>query len=147
MTERKNLPPTPYNKALSRDLLLNYDDSLDNCLYFEHNFGEYALEGRILYNEQGEMPWVLSVHGARSDYTKSDVVTLGLRERGYSILGFNMSGHSVASKIPVESTTLGHNIREADAFYSYLHPQREKKLIAYSIGATPALKILEKNLD
>jgi len=115
--------------------------------YFEHDFAEYSLEARILYNENNETPWVLSVHGARSDYAKSDEVTVGLQKRGYSILGFNMSGHNDASKIPVEQTTLGNNIKETEAFYSYLDPQRKKKIIAYSLGATPALKALGAHRD
>lgn len=120
---------------------------LENSSYFEHNFGEYSLEGRILYNSRYEKPWLISVHGARSDYTKSDAVTVGLRECGYSILGFNMSGHNPASKIPLEQTTLGNNVKETEVFYSYLDPQRKKKILAYSLGATPALKILGMHLD
>lgn len=120
---------------------------LENSAYFAHQVGHYSLEARILYNNTHQKPWVLSVHGARSDYTKSDTVTVGLRERGYSILGFNMSGHSMASKIPVEQTKLGNNVKEAEAFYSYLDPKRKKKIIAYSLGATPALKIIGMHID
>ena len=120
---------------------------LENSFYFEHNFGKYSLGGRILYNNRHEEPWLVSVHGARSDYTKSDAVTVGLQERGYSILGFNMSGHNPASKISLEQTTLGNNVKETEAFYSYLDPQRKKKILAYSLGATPALKILGMHLD
>ncbi len=126
------------NKKISR---------LENSSYFEHNFGEYSLEGRILYNSRNKEPWVLSIHGARSDYTKSDTVTVGLRDRGYSILGFNMSGHNPASKISLEQTTLGNNVKETEVFYSHLDPQRKKKIIAYSLGATPALKTLGIHLD
>ncbi|MBI4079003.1 MAG: alpha/beta hydrolase [Candidatus Levybacteria bacterium] len=120
---------------------------LENSYYFKHHVGDYTLEGRILYNSGHQKPWVLSIHGARSDYSKSDTVTIGLRERGYSILGFNMSGHDPASNIPGEQTTLGDNVKESKAFYSYLDPQRKKKIIAYSLGATPALKILGMHLD
>ena len=127
--------------------LLKYNESHTNSFYFEHNFDKYSLKARILYNESGDVPWVFSVHGARSDYTKSDAVTAGLRDRGYSILGFNMSGHNGTSKIPVEETTLGNNIRESSAFFSYLDPKRKKKIIAYSLGATPALKTLGNYID
>ncbi|MBI3289808.1 alpha/beta fold hydrolase [Candidatus Microgenomates bacterium] len=121
--------------------------SVDNRSYFKHNFGEYSLEARILNNEKGEKPWVFSVHGARSDYAKSDAITVGLQKRGCSILGFNMSGHNDASKISIEQTTLGNNIKEAEAFFSYLNPKTKKKIIAYSLGATPALKVLETHID
>lgn len=120
---------------------------VENSSYFEHNFGEYSLDGRILYNSRHEKPWLISVHGARSDYAKSDAVTVGLRKRGYSILGFNMSGHNPASKIYLGQTTLGNNVKETEVFYSYLDPQRKKKIIAHSLGATPALKILGMHLD
>lgn len=120
---------------------------LENSSYFEHNFGEYFLGGRILYNNNNDEPWVLSIHGGRSDYTKSDTVTVGLRERGCSILGFNMSGHNPDSKIPLEQTTLSNNVRETESFYSYLDQQRKKAILAYSLGATPALKILGMHLD
>lgn len=115
--------------------------------YFENNFGSYSLRGRILYNTEHDQPWVLSVHGARSDYAKSDTVTAGVRDRGYSVLGFNMSGHNPGSNIALEQTTLGNNIRETEAFYSYLDKRRKKAIIAYSLGATPALKILDSHLD
>ena len=120
---------------------------LKNSSYFEHTFGEYSLWGRILYNSRHEEPWLLSVHGARSDYAKSDTITVGLQDRGYSILGFNMSGHNPACKISLGRTTLGNNVKETEAFYSYLDQQRKKKILAYSLGATPALKILDMHLD
>lgn len=132
-------------------MTMNYENkgkiAIRNSSYFEHNFGRYSLKGRILYNSRHEEPWVLSVHGARSDYAKSDTVTAGLRARGYSILGFNMSGHNPTSNISLEQTTLGNNVKETNMFYSYLDPQRKKKIIAYSLGATPALKILGTYLN
>lgn len=115
--------------------------------YFEHSFGEHSLHARILHNDNNEAPWVLSVHGARSDYAKSDAVTVDLRDRGYSILGFNMSGHSAASEIPVEQTKLDNNVEEAMAFYTYLDPHRKKKIIAHSLGSAPALKTIGEHID
>lgn len=115
--------------------------------YFEHTLGEYALDGRILYNQANDDPWVLSIHGARADFTKSDAVTFGLQERGYSILGMNLSGHSQAGVLEPEQTTLGNNIAEAEAFFGYLADGRKKTIIAYSLGGTPALKLLESHAD
>lgn len=118
-----------------------------NSEYFEHDFGMYSLHGRILYNGEREDPWVFSVHGARSDFAKSDTVTIGLRDRGFSILGFNMSGHNSDSKIPLEQTTLGNNVLETETFYSYLSHKRKKNVVAYSLGATLALKLLYSHAD
>lgn len=115
--------------------------------YFQHSFGDYALEARILYNEVGEDPWILSIHGARADFTKSDAVAYGLQERGYSLLGINMSGHSRAGVLEPEQTTLGDNVREVETFFSYLDNGHKKTVIAYSLGGTPALKLLEAHAD
>ena len=113
--------------------------------YFEHQFSGYALEGRRLYNGEHEEPWILSIHGARADYTKSDAVSFGLQERGYSLLGMNLSGHSKAGVREPEAVTLGDNVQEADVFFNYLNGNRKKVVIAYSLGGTPALKLLEKH--
>jgi pimeloyl-ACP methyl ester carboxylesterase len=120
--------------------------STPNTAYFEHDFGSYKLEARIAYNEAHDDPWILSVHGARGDYTKSDPVTLGLRDRGYSVLSFSMSGHSPAGVLASEETSLANNIAEAQAFFQYLDPHRPKVLIGYSLGGTPVLKTLERHL-
>lgn len=136
-----------YQKSKYSDELWFNEQPPGEAAYFEHQFGEYALEARILYNQNHDKPWVLSVHGARADYTKANVVSFGLQNRGYSTLGMNMSGHSKAGVVAVEKTTLGNNIREADAFYDYLSGDRQKSVIAYSLGGTPALKLLEKHAD
>lgn len=116
----------------------------DGVEYFDHDFGHYKLEARILFNERRDWPRVLSVHGARSDFTKADAVTLGLRERGISVLGMNLSGHSAAGVLKPEETCLGNNIQEVEAFYQYLDAKKPKVIIAYSLGAIPVLKLLEK---
>ena len=118
-----------------------------NTAYFEHDFGAYKLEARIVYNAAHDEPWVLSIHGALGDYTKSDPITLGLRDRGYSVLSFSMSGHSPAGVLKPEQTSLANNIAEAKAFFQYLDPNRPKVLIGYSLGGTPALKTLGDHLS
>lgn len=114
-----------------------------DCAYFEHNFGDYALEARILYNEQHEKPHVLSVHGARADYTKANAVSFGLQERGISTLSINLSGHNDASPIPLETTSLAQNIEEAEAFYDYLDKSHPITLIGYSLGGAVVLELLK----
>lgn len=123
------------------------EDPPGKAAYFEHSFGDYALEGRILYGKSEEDPWILSIHGARADFTKSDAIAFGLQERGYSMLGLNMSGHSKAGVLEPEQTTLGHNVHEVETFFDYLDNGRKKTIIAYSLGGTPALKLLEKHAD
>lgn len=140
-------PGTTYPESKYHQDLWFKDTSPGRAEYFDHSLGGYALEGRILYNSKGEDPWVFSIHGARADFTKSDAVTYGLQERGYSLLGMNMSGHSKAGVISPEQTTLGDNVREAEVFFGYLGGDRKKAVIAYSLGGTPALKLLERHAN
>ena len=122
-----------------------FPDKLADAAYFEHDFQGYSLEGRMLYNQAHDDPWVLSIHGARADFTKSDAVSLGLQKRGYSVLGMNLSGHSEAGVLKLEETSLQNNVDEAEAFFGYLDSEKKKVVIAYSLGGTPALKLLEKH--
>lgn len=139
-------PPTTYPVSRYKDTLI--DPSAPNdATYFMQPFEGYELEARILYNTSHARPWVLSVHGARSDYSKNDVISLGLQTRGCAMLSMNMSGHSKAQDVPLEQTSLGKNIAEAEAFFGYLDPNRPKALIAYSLGGTPALEVLGNHLD
>jgi len=115
--------------------------------YFEQPFDGYSLEGRVLYNQDHEEPWIFSVHGARADYTKADAVSFGLQQRGHSLLGMNMSGHSKAGVLAPEQTTLGNNIREVETFFDYLSDDHPKTVIGYSLGGTPVLKLLEDHAD
>lgn len=140
-------PENLYDTSQYEEDLWFHDAPANSTRYFQHTMGSYALEGRILFNEAGDTPWVLSIHGARADYTKSDAVSLALQERGYSLLGMNLSGHSKAGALEPEQTTLGNNIREAEAFYEYLDDARQKVVFAYSLGGTPALKLLENHAD
>lgn len=139
--------PETYVESNHHDDLWFSDNPPGQASYFERSLGNYILEGRILYNETHEEPWVLSIHGARADFTKSDAVAFGLQQRGYSILGMNMSGHSKAGVLKPEQTTLGNNVREAEAFYDCLNDSRKKVVIAYSLGGTPALKLLEQHAN
>jgi pimeloyl-ACP methyl ester carboxylesterase len=139
-------PPTTYPVSRHKNVL---EDTLmpADAAYFMHEFDGYALEARILYNAEHARPWILSIHGARADYTKNNIISIGLQQRGYSVLGMNMSGHSKASAVPLEQTSLAHNVAETEAFFGYLDPNRPKALIAYSLGGTPALKVLGEHLD
>lgn len=138
--------PSTYSTSQYQDKL-QFNQPITDAVYFEHPFDGYALEGRILYNAKHDRPWVLSIHGARADATKSDSVSLPLRDRGYSVLSFNLSGHSAAGVLSPAATTLGNNVREAKAFFEYLDPTRPKVIIGYSLGGTPALKTLAQHLN
>lgn len=140
------MKPKLYNVPKQKTKLHMWSDTPDTA-YFEHNFGTYKLEARIVYNASHAEPWILSVHGARGDYTKSDPVTLSLRGRGYSILSFSMSGHSPAGVLVDGETSLANNISEALAFFQYLDPNRPRALIGYSLGGTPVLKTLGAHLS
>lgn len=140
MTER-------YHISHHQDALIFNDQAPGKVEYFEESFDSYQLEGRILYNDSKAEPWVLSIHGARADFTKSNAVSFGLQQRGYSLLGLTMSGHSNAGVLLPEQTTLGSNITEVESFFSELDPNRKKVVFAFSLGGTPALKLLEKHAD
>lgn len=111
---------------------------------FQTNGTKYDLEARILYNQQHEAPWVLSIHGALGDYSKANPLLLELQDKGISTLGITMSGHSAASPLAPEETTLANNIHEAEAFFADLNPRRPAVVMGFSLGGTPALKLLEK---
>lgn len=119
----------------------------ENARYLMHNFGAYSAEARIVYNQAHDEPWVISIHGAKGDYTKNDLFTLGLRQRDYSVLSMTLSGHSAASGVAPEDTSLGNNMREVEAFFDYLDPERKKIVIGYSMGGTSALNLLKKYAD
>jgi dienelactone hydrolase len=143
-----NMSVTPKLKTYSTSkyqAVLAFPEAPPDAVYFEHPFDGYALEGRIVYNEQHDEPWILSIHGARADYSKSDAMTLGLRARGHSVLSMNLSGHSEAGVLPAEQTSLANNINEVATFFKYLDPRRPKTVIGYSMGGTSALKLLEKH--
>jgi hypothetical protein len=149
----KQLLPVTYSHS-KQQAHLYFSEEHTNVAYFEHtfehaegDFDSYQLEARIAYNDKREQPWVLSIHGARADFTKSDAVTIGLQQKGYSILGMNLSGHSPAGVLASEQTTLSNNIGEVAAFYQYLSPHRQKVVIGYSMGGTSALKLLEEHAD
>lgn len=135
------LYPEPRNQ---QDLYFD-DQPPGQVAYLEEVFDDYTLEGRILYNSNHEEPWIISVHGARADYTKSNAISFGLQERGYSVLGLNLSGHSKAGVLQPEQTTLANNVSETEKFFGRLNPQRKKTVFGYSLGGTPALKLLEKH--
>lgn len=132
-----------YDKSKFQDVLCFPESPPGKSSYFELPFGSYSLEGRILYNEAGDDPWVLSIHGAKGDYTKANAISFALQERGYSLLGMNMSGHSKAGILSPEETSLATNIQEVEAFFDALSLQRKKVVIGYSLGGTPALKLLQ----
>lgn len=140
-------PEAPYQQSKHQEHLSFPDMPPGEAVYFEQSFGPYALEGRILYDVAHDEPWILSVHGARGDYTKADAISFGLQERGNSLVGMALSGHSKAGVLPSEQTTLDNNIREAVAFYEYLRDDRPKTVIGYSLGGTPVLKLLEDHAD
>lgn len=137
-----------YAKSKYQDDLWFKDEPPGKAAYFELPFDGYSLEARVLFNEKNEEPWILSVHGARGDFTKSDVIAFGLQERGYSLLGMNMSGHNDKTGVlKPEQTTLGNNVKEVNAFFGNLDKNRKRVVIAYSLGGTPALKLLEQHAD
>lgn len=139
------IPSKPYTYSKHEKNLWFNNKPPGKTIYFEHQFKKYALEGRILYGTKAELPFIYSIHGARADFTKADIISFELQQYGYSILSINMSGHSKASPLKPEQTTLGDNIYEVETFYQYLNDKRKKIVIAYSLGGTPALKLLEKH--
>ena len=140
--------PTPlYAKPQTKDLLQFPDAPPGPAAYITEDFGNCKLEARILYNEAHDAPWVLSIHGARADFTKSNPITFGLQKRDYSSLAMTLSGHSPAGILKPEETSLANNIIEAKTFYENLDGSRPKTLIAFSMGGAVALEVLAKHLE
>lgn len=139
--------PERYQSSHNQGKLYFEDQPHGDVAYFEELFDGYSLEGRILFNKSHDEPWVLSIHGARADFTKSNAVSFGMQDRGYSMLGLTMSGHSKAGALAPKQTTLGNNISEAESFFGELDPNRKKVVFAFSLGGTPALKLLETHAD
>lgn len=140
-------PTQIYSNSKHADKLWFSDAPRGEVAYFEHDFGNYSLEARALYNSQLDRPNIMSIHGARADFSKADPVSFGLQELGHSILGISLSGHSGSGVLLPEQTSLRNNIEEAQTFFRYLDPDAPKSIIAYSLGGTPAIKTLEQNLD
>ena len=113
--------------------------------YFQHDFGHYALEARILFNRQEEWPSVFSIHGARSDYTSTNVLTFGLQQNDISTLSVNLSGHNASSPLALNNTSLQNNIAEASAFFDYLDCASPITVIAHSLGGAVALNLLKRH--
>lgn len=145
MSDAQNVTMPGRSEPRRQDPLLSYEPDVD-AEYFDHSFGRYTLQGRIVRNDSRSRPRTLSIHDARADYTDADFITLGLRERGISILGMNLSGHSAGSGVALNRTTLGHNVAEAEAFYSYLDPAAGRSVIAYGLGCTTALEVAGRHL-
>lgn len=143
----KNFGTTKIRLKPSNPDKLWFDDKpFGKAVYFHHDFGNYSLEARITYNRNDDQPRVISLHGARADYTKANAVTLGLQRKGVSVLAPNLSGHNKVSPIPPSASSLNSNIKEAEAFYEYLDTSKPVVLIGYSLGGTVALEILKKHV-
>jgi hypothetical protein len=134
-----------YDKSKHAKYLCFDEPAPGKAAYFEHDFGSYKLEARILYNKKHEEPWVISIHGARGDFTKANGILFELQNSGYSILGMNLSGHSPASGVEPGKTSLAANIHEAEVFFSRLNPTRKKIVLGFSMGATSALSLLRNH--
>ncbi|MDY7577522.1 alpha/beta hydrolase [Herbaspirillum sp. RTI4] len=108
--------------------------------YFVEDFGTYQLEGRVLFSQDQCWPSVLTIHGARSDYTKLNVLMYGLQKQGISTLGFNLSGHSAASNVALSQTSLRNNLKESDRFFGRLK-DGSCTVMGHSLGGALALKL------
>jgi pimeloyl-ACP methyl ester carboxylesterase len=139
--------PHTYQISKYASQLAESEAPMTGTCYFEHDFGEYSLEARVLLNRRMEWPHVMWLHGANSDYSWANSLNFALHRMGVSILSPILSGHSKASPVALEDTNLGNNIAEAEAFFSYLDTDRPKVIMASSMGATAALKLLERHID
>ncbi|HZS81046.1 MAG TPA: hypothetical protein VFA14_06440 [Herbaspirillum sp.] len=56
--------------------------------YFSEEFDDYQLEGRVLpaAQQEAELPQLLAIHGARSDYTKLNAILYPLQTLGIASL-------------------------------------------------------------
>lgn len=112
--------------------------------YFSEAFDTYQLEARVLPTvwRDTECPQLLAIHGARSDYTKLNAILYPLQTLGIASLSGNLSGHSRASGIGLEETSLGNNMREALRYADHLAPHL-KTVLGHSLGGALALKVAQ----
>lgn len=64
---------------------LQFDEAPTGPAYFfSQTFAGYQLEGRVLASRGGEtsMPKVLTIHGARSDYSRLNAILYPCRRKG-----------------------------------------------------------------
>lgn len=143
--EADRKPPQLADQPDQPDKLMSPEQPPGRAQYFQHRFGNYDLEARVTYNRDGDWPSVLSLHGARGDYTRANPVTFGLQRLGISVLAPNLSGHNPASPIRLDQTSLGQNIQEAHNFYDYLDRSQPRAVISYSMAGTATLEILRSH--
>ena len=114
--------------------------------YFTESFGQYDLEGRILFADDEHWPKTLFIHGARSDYTEMNALLSMMQQQGVSSLSFNLSGHNRCAPIDVYHTSLQQNLQEAERFYQHLSGNLHT-VIGHSLGGALAVKLAVQHPD
>ena len=136
-----NYPVSITSKSATEGDWIYQDEAPGSVGYFTEQCGQHALEGRILFNQKMEWPAVLAIHGARSDFTKMNALLFPLQKQGASTMSFHMSGHSLASKVAINATSLKNNLAEATHFFEKLDG-RPCTVIGHSLGGALACKLV-----
>jgi len=120
----------------------SFDDYYPEVEITTKSHGSYTLEGRIITSSPDLAPDVMVIHGAKSDYSSNDKITVPLHQKGLNILSATISGHGVCGHQSEKPFTLDESLQEAIAF-SKLMQNNNATLIGISMGGTTAVRLLQ----
>lgn len=109
-------------------------------------FGGYHLPGQLRPAGAAATSPLLALHGARSNLQRLNGLLAPLQQLDVGSLAPSLSGHGPDSPMPVEQTSLAHNLQEALRFAARLGPQL-RMVYGSSMGGALALRVAEHHAD
>lgn len=109
-------------------------------------FEGYHLPGQLRPAGAAATSPLLALHGARSNLHRLNDLLAPLQQLGVGSLAPSLSGHGPDSPMPVEQTSLAHNLREALRFAARLGPQL-RMVYGSSMGGALAMRVAEHHAD
>ena len=132
-----SMPTATQQPAPSHDLPAGRD-----VREVQADFGHYTLPAHIRQGQRdGDCP-VLALHGARSDLHRWGPLLAPLHALGVGSLAPSLSGHGPESPMPVEQTSLAHNLHEAQRFATLAGPGL-RMVMGSSLGGALAMRVAE----
>jgi hypothetical protein len=116
-----------------------------HCPKIRFNVGDEKLVGQFFLNNLDDAPKILFLHGA-GKAKKEKVYSLALRllNGNISSFCFDFSGHGESTGNLNESS-LYKRVLEAQAALTFVNPQNQKTVCAFSMGGHIALELLRDN--
>ncbi|BBL26250.1 alpha/beta hydrolase [Comamonas terrigena] len=109
-------------------------------------FAGYRLPGQLRPAGAAADCPLLALHGARSNLQRLNGLLAPLQQLGVGSLAPSLSGHGPDSPMPVEQTSLAHNLQEALRFAARLGPQL-RMVYGSSMGGALAMRVAEHHAD